>query len=232
MTTPSLLGALLALSTSFTAFGQGLEWVAPITGTQQSEGYGSAVDPAGNVYTIGTFEGTQDFDPGPAEWSFTAAGANDVYATKMDPEGNLLWAYQLGGPSTTHEWGRGIAVAASGDVYLTGAFSGTSDFDPGPGVVELGGSSNGTGFLVKLNTDGSLGWAKRMGVGGAGRGHAVAVGADGNVYCTGFTNGEADFFFGSDVVTVDGNGNWCYIYKVDPTGTSGWVRRTAGNDGQ
>lgn len=232
MSAHSVISSLIILTFCHSGQAQDLEWVAPITGTDESEGYSIAVDGAGNVYTIGTFEGTQDFDPGPGERVLTAAGANDVYATKHDAQGDLEWAYQLGGGAGTSEWGRGIAVDAFGAVYLTGAFSGACDVDPGPAVVELIGSSNGTGFLVKLNTDGSFAWAKRMGMGGSGRGHAVAVDADDQVYCTGFTNGEAVFQFGSDEVTVQGNGNWCYVYKVDPTGTTGWVRRTAGNDGQ
>ena len=231
MTTPSLLAALLALSTAFTAFGQGLEWVVPIAGTDRAEGYSITADEQGNVYSIGSFEGTQDFDPGPGEWSFTALGNNDIYATKMDPEGNLLWAYQCGSPSTATEWGRGIAVAADGSVYITGAFNGLCDFDPGPGVVEVGGGSGGTGFLVKLNADGSLAWVKRLGVGDVCRGHWVDVDDEGNVYCTGFANDEADFYFGTDVVTLEGNGNWAYVYKLDPTGTTGWVRKIGGDSG-
>src|SRR5262245_51517325 len=46
-----------------------------------------------------------------------------------------LWAKAMGGAN--YEEGLSIAVDASGNIYTTGAFQGTVDFDPGAGVFNL-----------------------------------------------------------------------------------------------
>jgi hypothetical protein len=99
-------------------------------------GYGIAVDNLGNAYTTGFFSGTADFDPGTGTYSMTALGSSDIYVSKLDAAGNFLWAKQLSGAQGT-DWGTAIAVDASSNVYSTGLFNGTVDFDPGTGDFDL-----------------------------------------------------------------------------------------------
>ncbi|MBA2613816.1 MAG: hypothetical protein H0U95_17775 [Bacteroidetes bacterium] len=55
-----------------------------------SSGAGSITqDASGNLYTVGSFSGAVDFDPGPG--TFTLAG-NGGYICKLDPNGNFIWA--------------------------------------------------------------------------------------------------------------------------------------------
>ena len=58
-----------------------------------------AVDASGNVYTVGNFSGTVDFDPNPAHGTFnlTSAGGRDAFISKLDAAGNFVWAKRLGG---------------------------------------------------------------------------------------------------------------------------------------
>jgi len=56
------------------------------------EGYSVAVDSSGNVYTTGYFEGTVDFDPGAGTTNLTSNGNYDVFVSKLDSSGNLVWA--------------------------------------------------------------------------------------------------------------------------------------------
>jgi hypothetical protein len=56
-----------------------------------------AVDRSHNVYRVGGFTGTADFDPGPGTFELTASGAwADVFVSKLDRDGGFLWAGQLG----------------------------------------------------------------------------------------------------------------------------------------
>ncbi|MBK8145446.1 MAG: hypothetical protein IPK62_10865 [Bacteroidetes bacterium] len=72
---------------------------------QWAKGFGSnlldnvlaiAVDHNGNVYTTGGFQSTCDFDPGLGIHNLTSIGNNDIYITKLDSNGNFIWALQLG----------------------------------------------------------------------------------------------------------------------------------------
>ncbi len=92
---------------------------------------GVEVNAAGDVYAIGRFRGTVDFDPGPGIFNLTSAGDYDIFVSKLNASGDFVWAKSMGGGSS--EVGNSIALDASGNVYTTGYFGGTADFDPSPG---------------------------------------------------------------------------------------------------
>ncbi|MEC8968690.1 MAG: SBBP repeat-containing protein, partial [Bacteroidota bacterium] len=65
---------------------------------------------------------------------------------------NLEWAKSFGG--TGSDWGRSITVDASGNVYTTGFFQGTADFDPGAGTNNLTSQGSNDVFIQKLDPSG------------------------------------------------------------------------------
>ena len=144
------------------------KWAKQMGGTGADAGGSSVtVDAAGNVYTTGGFGGTADFDPGPGTYNLTSAGTYDMFISKLDSSGNFIWAKQLGGTGADAA-GASIAVDADGNVYTTGGFVGTADFDPGPGVFTLSAIGNfrtKASFVLKLDADGNFIWAKQTGGG-------------------------------------------------------------------
>ncbi len=104
-------------------------------------------DAAGNVYTGGEFSGTIDFDPGPAEVFKTATGGNDLFYIKWDANGNFVWVAQLPGIGGTIY---SLYVNAANEIFSTGLFSGTVDFDPGTGTYNLTSTSSDV-FVNKLS---------------------------------------------------------------------------------
>jgi len=108
-----------------------------------------AVDASGNAYVTGWYGGTTDFDPGPGEDWHTSNGAWDIFLSKFDSAGSVLWAKTWGGTGLEQGWG--AAVDGSGNSYVTGFFEGTVDFDPSPCEDWLVGSAvNDDAFLVKF----------------------------------------------------------------------------------
>ena len=127
-------------------------WAKRLGGASSDYGYSIAVDSSGNVYTTGYFEGTADFDPGAGTSNLTSAGSGDVFVSKLDSSGALVWAKGFGG--TSNDRGQSIAVDSSGNVYTTGYFAGTVDFDPGAGTSNLTSAGGDDVFVLKLTSSG------------------------------------------------------------------------------
>jgi hypothetical protein len=124
-------------------------WAKRMGGTSGNYGYSVAVDGAGNVYTAGYFEDTVDFDPDPAvTFALTSAGTADIFVSMLDTHGNFVWAKRMGGPSGDH--GYSVAVDGAGNVYTTGHFQDTADFDPDPSVTLPLTSAGGADVFVAL----------------------------------------------------------------------------------
>ena len=176
----------------------GFGWAAQAGSPTFSDG-GTAVatDSAGNAYVVGDFSGKASFGTGAGATTLTSAGNQDAFVAKYSPTGSLLWAKDLGGAGG-YDYGRGIAVDGSGNVFVTGDFSGTSVFGAGePGQTTLSSLPANGGesiFVARLNaTSGDLVWAEQFGgtVDNVGRG--IAVDTTGNVYLTGGFMGNVAF---------------------------------------
>jgi gliding motility-associated-like protein len=88
-------------------------------------------------------------DPGTGTVHLTSAGFNDVFISKMDTYGELIWAKQMGG--TADDLGLSIALDTSRNIYTTGAFGGTVDFDPGLSVYNLTSIGASDIFIHKMS---------------------------------------------------------------------------------
>jgi hypothetical protein len=217
-----------------------LVWARAIASDLDSEvalndgGTSITVDDAGNVYTAGHFDGMADFDPGPEEFFLTSVGQEDIFVLKLDANGNFDWAKAMGSPG--NERAQGIALDGFGNVYTTGQFEGTVDFDPGPGIFNIVGRSSFEWdiFVQKLNASGEFVWAKAMGAVYGDSAFDIAVDSVGNVYTTGsfaqvvdFDPGPktynmvADFSRGPRVPDI-------FIQKLDTHGEFLWAKSMGG----
>ena len=199
-------------------------WTKVIVGSGDDYGYSIALDASGNVYTTGFFQSTVDFDPGPGIFYLTFAGGVDIFISKFDSLGNFIWAKRMG--SSSFELGHSIALDSSGNVYTTGYFSGTVDFDPGAGTFNLTSSVGGYDiFISKLDSSGNFIWAKRMGSTSTDYGYSIALDASGNVYTTGIFGGTVDFDPGSGTFNLTSGVNFeIFISKLDSSGNFLWAK--------
>ncbi|MPM15277.1 hypothetical protein SDC9_61645 [bioreactor metagenome] len=190
--------------------------------------YGVAVDNAGNVYSVGNFWGTVDFDPGAGVYPLTSTGNDDVFVSKTDASGQLVWAFHVGGSSA--DYGYGICTDDHGNFYITGVFYSTVDFDPGAGSYPLTSSGGWDIFVAKYTDDGNLVWAKKMGGTASDYGYAIAVDTMGSVYSCGWFGGTADFDPGTSAATLTtAGGDDIFISKLDSSGNYKWARRMGGS---
>ena len=82
---------------------------------------------------------------------------------------------------------------ALGNVYTTGYFKNTVDFDPSAGVSNLTSNGGYDVFVCKFNPNGNLVWAKQFGGTADDYGWSIAVDNAANVYVGGYYTGTADF---------------------------------------
>jgi gliding motility-associated-like protein len=158
------IGFFLFLSSSVFAQDVYFDWAKQYVSPSYSVGQKIAKDPAGNLYTLGLYVGTVDFDPGPNVYNLTSTSGNNTYITKLDPLGNFIWAksfraytYQLSDRYITNN----LVVDSTGNIYCSGLFRNQVDFDPGVGVYNLNSAifPKLTSYILKLNTNGNFVWA-------------------------------------------------------------------------
>ncbi len=186
------------------------------------------VDASGNVYTLGSFNGTIDVDPGPSV-NYLTTNTLGLYISKLDPTGNFIWAIQI-----QNAEGKSMAIDAIGNVYFTGRFYGTVDFDPGIGTSNLTCISGEVMFVCKLDFAGNYVWARQMGGAGEVHGYSIALDNSNNVYTTGDFSGVADFDPGIAVNNLSTSGvgvENVFLSKLDASGNYVWARRMGSNVG-
>ncbi|MDZ4121955.1 MAG: SBBP repeat-containing protein, partial [Candidatus Cloacimonadaceae bacterium] len=194
-------------------------WARKAGGTNSDAGQDVAVDGTGNSYVTGRFYGSATF----GSETLISHGSNDIFVTKLDPNGNYLWTRQAGGASVDEGWG--ITTDTNGNCLVTGQISGTVSF----GSITLNGDSPSM-FVAKLDGSGNWLWARitnRQGVSpGSARGRDVTTDLLGNCYVTGDCNGYV--YFGSTLIyaftdlfvtKLDPNGNWLWAKKAEGVGS-------------
>ncbi|MES2132922.1 MAG: SBBP repeat-containing protein [Bacteroidota bacterium] len=206
-------------------------WAKKIGGATGSVNpYALAIDASANVYTTGYFTGTADLDPGAATYTVANAGSTDVYVSKLDASGNFVWGKVMGGPDIDVAYA--ITADASGNVYTTGNFQTTGDFDPGVATYTIAAGGNADIFISKLDVNGNFTWAKSM-MGSTGNnsgGRAIKLDASNNVYTGGFFGGTVDFNPGAATYTLNAAGSNGFISKLDAGGNYVWAKQISSNN--
>jgi putative intracellular protease/amidase len=165
-----------------------LEWTATFGGKGMDYGYDCAID--GNDYLIVGYT------------SSYGAGSKDVYLTKIDEKGRIIWEKTYGGKS----WDVGKSVCVTNErEYLLCGF--THSF--GKGEEDI--------YVIMTDSMGNEIWSKTFGGERLDMGNTILVNSEGN-YIVGATSGS---FAGgnSDIYLVeidtDGNEIWAKAYQAE-----------------
>jgi Beta-propeller repeat len=168
------------------------EWAKGFGSVGQETARDITTDQNGNVFTIGSFTNTIDFDPSSNTFNLTPIGAGDTYITKYNKSGTFIWVKRIGssGASTAKTYGHSIKIDPSGNILIFGIFSVDTDFDPSPSssfVYTTLGADTGMLFITKLDNNGNFVWAKRIENYGYPEDFpgSMALDAAGNIYITG-----------------------------------------------
>lgn len=181
----------------------------------------------GSFLAVGRFDGIVDFESGPGV-DERFGGSASSFVSSFSPTGVREWTSTLDLSSAAS-----VAVFSSGELIVAGHFLGSSDFDPGSGVLSRSAAGSSDAYLWRLSTSGSLVWAYTFGGPSTALDEAtdVATDAAGAVFASGVFDGGVDFDAGtgSDVhvgVATDG-----FLLKLDGAGKFVWARHFGGDDG-
>ncbi len=169
------------------------------TKSNTCQGWGVAVDSSSNVFVTGRFYREATF----GSVSLSTNGSNyDVFVAKLDKAGTWQWSKQAGG--TSSDYGYGIDVDASGNVYVTGLFQEEGVF----GSTTL--TSSGQGrclYAARLDTNGkwlgSVATTSKDPSNGGQEGRGIVAGKNGNSYVVGAFNGT--IMAGNNTLVTEGD---------------------------
>lgn len=157
-----------------------------------------------NIFITGTFDNTTDFDPNSGVFSLTSNGQYDCFILNLDLLGNFVFAKSWG--SSSKDSGYSIQVGLSGEIFVSGEFTNTVDFDPNVGVSNITSSGQADGFILKLSNTGSFLWVNKIGGVGSDNCLNITLDQNDNVFTTGYFNGSVDFDNSSNQNILNSNG--------------------------
>lgn len=163
-----------------------------------------SADGLGNVYISGSTRGNL---------GGTNAGNGDVFVSKYNANGTLLWIEQFG--TSSNEGSIGVSADGLGNVYITGATNGS-----------LGGTNVGysDAFLSKYDANGTHLWTEQLGTSDSDTSSSVLADGLGNVYISGYTGGNLG---GVNAGAYD-----AFISKYDASGTLLWTEQMGASGGE
>jgi hypothetical protein len=155
---------ILITAKNLKAQNSNFNWVNTYKGGD-SEGMSVAIDNQGFIYTTGSFQNTINFGAAGTSYTLTSVGSTDVFITKTDPLGNLIWAKRIG--SLYNDEANTIIVDHLGNIIIGGRFTSQVDFNPGSGTFNMTVLNGMTSvfkdaFILKLDANGNFIWAKQL----------------------------------------------------------------------
>jgi len=158
------------------------------------------VDSSDNIYVMGYTEGGLDGN--------TNSGENDTFLVKYNSNGVKQWTQQLG--TSSDDYGFGVTVDSSDNIYVTGYTEGGLDGNTNSGSLDI--------FLVKYNSSGTKQWTQQLGTSSYDYGGGVTVDSSDNIYLAGSTAGGLDG-------NTNSGGYDNFLVKYNTSGTKQWTQQ-------
>lgn len=190
--------------------------------------YGLSIttDISGNVYSAGYFNSGADFDPSASAIDLISNGNEDIYFAKYSSSGSVVFAKSIGGTST--DKANSIAVDGSGNIYITGFFNGTVDFDPSLATQTLISNGGNDIFIAKYDNLGNYVFAKSIGGTSIDEALSLSLDPSGDIILTGYFNNTVDFDPGPGIQNLTANGSDAFFSKYSNSGNYIYAKKIGG----
>jgi hypothetical protein len=170
-----------------------LTWAKSVGGIWVDEIRSIVLDDSYSICATGFFRGNVDFDPGFTVFNLSSTGTIDSFVLKLNNSGGFTWAKQLGGTGTTTCKGIDLFADSFNNIYSTGTYKGTTDFDPGSGFYNRPSRGQTDVYISQLSSTGNFVMVET--VGGFSHDFVTSIAIDSwhNIYTCGTFVDSADF---------------------------------------
>jgi gliding motility-associated-like protein len=192
-------------------------WVDQIGGSTDDYVYDVEINNQGEILMAGSFTGTVDFDPSAGTYNLSSSGSEDIYLAKYSSTGAFINALSFGGTSSDRS--NSVEVDANDNIYLTGIYTGTVDFDPGSGTSNMTSTIDGNTFNICLSNSNILQWVNSFASNGV---IPIETTIKNNIlYLTGGFGGTCDFDPGVSTYNLSAiaSANDIYIVRLGLNGS-------------
>ena len=200
-------------------------WAIAMGSSLFDSGESVTVDKDDNVLLTGYFQADMDADPGAGTHLLNNNGGEDIFIVKFSSTGQLIWGHAIG--STNSQQGNCVITDSLNNVYITGEYSNTVDFDPGIGTFNL--SSMGAGsynvYILKLDATGGFQWVKELDGPTNIQGSEITIDPFQNIIISGLFGGIVDMDPGPGIANInsDSTGSF-FLLKLDYNGNYIWAK--------
>ncbi len=198
-------------------------WAIGVGSSGDDRGLSVSVDSSSNIYITGRFAGLADFDPSADTANLNPTGFWDIFLAKYDANGNYKWAFNVG--SNSADEGTELAIDAEANVYVTGWFTDSADFDPSGSAAYIYSAGSADIFLAKYDSAGNYVWAYNMGGSSNDYGYSVTINNLNSIYLTGLFWGTADLDPSGSTANLNAVGQYdIFIASYDANGNYQWAK--------
>jgi|GEM_PF-3429550 len=200
-------------------------WLKRIGGIGNQEiSHDIETDNEGNIIISGHFSGTLDFDPDTTVHQISARGQYlNSFILKLDAQGHFVWVktFDFNISKSNHN----LSIDSRDNIYFSGNFSGTKDFDPDTSNHLLSAKGGKDVFLMKLNKAGKLSWVKHLEGLDDGLGISTTMFRNKEIVYMGRFKGLFDLDPDTSKLLHRSSNAWSmFISKIDTSGTFQWAK--------
>jgi len=205
------------------------DWTYTIGGSGEDQVFDIVIDSSKNVYFVGYFNGTVDFNPTDGVDNHTSAGNKDIFLTKINSDGSYGYTYSIG--STGADNAIAVAIDSSDNVFLTGQYSLTVNFDPTGGTDNHTSNGGQDIFLTKINSNATYGYTYTMGGNSIDSPSEIILDSLNNIFISGYFYETVDFdpTGGTDNHISNGE-NDSFLTKINSDTTYGYTYTVGGSN--
>lgn len=205
-------------------------WAKQLGDANKSGGIDIQVDDTGNVYLLANFDASTslDFDPSGNTVNVDGQGNKSIAFAKYTTNGDYVWAHAIAGSGDCIA--TSLKVNKNGNVFISGNFFFTADFDPSAATALLTNTGNSNGFIARYSNSGIYDWAKQLVGTSANEINNLNIDGSSNLFITGYYKSSCDFNAGGVpfIRSNDGNADF-FVARYAENGILNWAIALDGN---